>query len=300
MTDSFANLREQQTALDLQSECAASGFSVLSSWQAVQVHGDDAESFLQNLLTNDVKTAQPGEAQLSGFCQAKGRLLAVFWLLRRQDDFVLLLPADQADFLAQRLTMFKLRSKVEISPLSDHLLLAISGNIPVSSTAKINDTLAFSLVSAADSEAALAELEQTGLSQQSRLCWLQPLMRSGYPMIFAESRERFTPQQVNLDLAGGVSFRKGCYPGQEVVARLHYLGEAKRRLFLGEMAIADLSPTGSDIVNETGEVAGQLVQNCLLSDGRSLVQLSLKLTMAAQKLFLDNHEITEVQQLSTD
>lgn len=300
MTDSFANLRQQQTALDLQTDGATSGFSVLSAWQALQVHGDDAESFLQNLLTNDVKAAQPGEAQLSGFCQAKGRLLAVFWLLRRQDDFVLLLPADQADFLAQRLTMFKLRSKVEISLLSDHLLLAISGNIPVNCTAKINDTLAFSLVSAADSEAALAELEQAGLSQQSHLCWLQPLMRSGYPMIFAESRERFTPQQVNLDLAGGVSFRKGCYPGQEVVARLHYLGEAKRRLFLGEIAVADLPPAGSDIVNETGEVTGQLVQNCLVSEERTLVQLSLKLTMADQKLFLDNHEITEVRQLSTD
>ena len=119
-------------------------------------------------------------------------------------------------------------------------------------------------------------------------------------MIYAESRERFTPQQVNLDLAGGVSFRKGCYPGQEVVARLHYLGEAKRRLFLGEVAVADLPPPGSDIVNDTGEVAGQLVQSCPLGDGRSLVQLSLKLTMADQPLFLANHEITEVRQLVTN
>ena len=300
MTDSFAILREQQTALDQRSDCTSSGFSVLSDWLALRVSGDDAESFLQNLLTNDVKAAQPGEAQLTGFCQAKGRLLAIFWLIRRAEDFVLLLPADQADFLTQRLSMFKLRSKVEISPLSDHLLLAITNNNAVNYTAKINNMLAFSIVSASDSEVVLAELEQAGLSQQSRLCWLQPLIQAGYPMIYAESRERFTPQQVNLDLAGGVSFRKGCYPGQEVVARLHYLGEAKRRLFLGEVAVADLLPPGSDIVNDTGEVAGQLVQSCPLGDGRSLVQLSLKLAMADQPLFLANNEITEIRQLATN
>lgn len=301
MTDGLKILRAQQQQLDNSLDCKQSGFAVLLNWQAVQVSGDDAEGFLQNLLTNDVKAAQPGQAQLNGFCQAKGRLLAIFWLVRRDNAFLLLLPADQADFLAQRLTMFKLRSKVAITVADDVLLALPSREVCADISAGIDDRLAIAVLPATEIDSRLAQLQHAGLAQQASHCWQQTLLRGGYPMIFAESRERFTAQQVNLDLAGGVSFRKGCYPGQEVVARLHYLGDAKRRLFIGEVASDNLPPAGTDIHNRDGEVAGQLVQACPLDSHRSLLQLTLKLTMAEQTLFLaDNMPISNVSRLGGD
>ncbi|MEX0615239.1 MAG: hypothetical protein WD177_04940 [Methylophaga sp.] len=302
MTDGLDVLLAQQQRLDKSIDCQQIGYAVLSDWQAVLVAGEDAESFLQNLLTNDVKAAQPGEAQLNAFCQAKGRILAIFWLVRRGNDFVLLLPADQTDFLAQRLTMFKLRSKVDINVMANCLIFALpNNNDPAGISAKIGDALTIALLPAEDVDSALAQLHQAGLVQQASHCWQQVLLNNGYPMIFAASRERFTAQQVNLDLAGGVSFRKGCYPGQEVVARLHYLGEAKRRLFIGEVATTELPAPGTDIHNENNEVAGQLVQACLLDNGHSLVQLTLKLSMTGQTLFLpDQVEISGLNRLGSD
>lgn len=302
MTDGLNGLREQQQQLDKSIDCKQTGYAVLPDWQALQVAGDEAESFLQNLLTNDIKAAQPGQVQLNGFCQAKGRLLAVFWLLRRTDDFVIILPADQSAFLAQRLNMFKLRSKVAITELSDYTLLALpETRYCPNVSSRIDENSAIALIPAAELDATLAQLQQAGLNQQASHCWQQTLVRAGYPMIFAVTRERFTAQQVNLDLAGGVSFRKGCYPGQEVVARLHYLGEAKRRLFIGEVSTRDLPAAGTDINNLEGEVAGQLVQACPLDEARSLIQLTLKLTMADQTLLLtDNIEISGLRQLGKD
>lgn len=302
MTDGLNVLLEQQQQLNKSIDCTQTGFAVLPDWQALLVAGEDAESFLQNLLTNDVKAAQAGQAQLNAFCQAKGRILAIFWLVRRGNDFVLLLPADQADFLAQRLTMFKLRSKVDITVMTDCLVIALpNNNDHAGISAKIGEALAIALLPAEDVDSTLTQLHQAGLAQQATHCWQQVLLRNGYPMIFAASRERFTAQQVNLDLANGVSFRKGCYPGQEVVARLHYLGEAKRRLFIGEVASIELPPPGTDINNADGEVAGQLVQSCTLDSERSLVQLTLKLSMTGQTLFLPDHiEISGLSRLGSD
>ncbi len=302
MTDGLKVLLEQQQKLDDTLDCGQTGFAMLPDWQAVLVTGEDAESFLQNLLTNDVKAAQPGQAQLNAFCQAKGRILAIFWLMRRNNEFLLLLPSDQADFLAQRLTMFKLRSKVDINVMTDCLVLALPNNSDHADiSAKIGQALTIALLPAKDIDRTMTQLHQAGLNQQASHCWQQVMVRHGYPMIFAASRERFTAQQVNLDLAGGVSFRKGCYPGQEVVARLHYLGEAKRRLFVGEVANTELPPPGTDINTADGEVAGQLVQACRLNDGRSLVQLTLKLTMTEQTLYLPDHnEISGLTRLGND
>jgi len=302
MTDGLNILLEQQQKLDETLDCEQTGFAVFPDWQALLVTGEDAENFLQNLLTNDVKAAQSGQAQLNAFCQAKGRILAIFWLIRHGNDFVLLLPADQADFLLQRLTMFKLRSKVDITVMTDCLVLALPSNDEHADiSAKIGDALTIALLPAKDVDRTLTQLHQAGLTQQASHCWQQVMVRNGYPMIFAASRERFTAQQVNLDLAGGVSFRKGCYPGQEVVARLHYLGEAKRRLFVGEVASTELPLPGTDVNNADGEVAGQLVQACRLNDGRSLVQITLKLTMAEQTLYLPDHiEISGLTRLGSD
>ncbi|MDX1572601.1 MAG: hypothetical protein R3341_01150 [Methylophaga sp.] len=300
MTEALNVLREQQQQLDKSFDCEHRGFAILPDWQAVQVSGEDAESFLQNLLTNDVKAAQPDQAQLNGFCQAKGRLLAIFWLVRRADDFVLILPTDQVDFLTQRLNMFKLRSKVVITNLNDLALITLpDAKYCQNFASRVADNAALALVPIEELDTTLEQLQNAGLKQQARHCWLQALLQGGYPMIFAASRERFTAQQVNLDLAGGVSFRKGCYPGQEVVARLHYLGEAKRRLFIGEVQTTDLPAPGADINNEAGDVAGQLVQSCQLDAARSLIQFTLKLTMAEQKLLLpDNIAVNNIRQLS--
>lgn len=301
MTDLLPTLLKAQQQFATGADCQKAGYTLLMDWQALQISGDDADSFLQNLLTNDVKAAQAGQAQLTAFCQAKGRLLAVFWLVRRADDFVLLLPTEQAAFLVQRLTMFKLRSKVTIQPLSEQVLLGLTNTrAELAGRINITDNLAILLSTPEHLSELHAILDNQQLAHQPASCWQQQMLRAGLPMIFAASRELFTAQQVNLDLAGGVSFRKGCYPGQEVVARLHYLGEAKRRLFIAEAHCSELPQPGSEILTTDGEIAGHLVQACPLDSPRCLLQMTLKLSMAGQNLLLpDNTAISKLHQLAS-
>ena len=213
----------------------------------LELTGPDAQAFLQAQVPSDVRLLTSDRAQISGWCTAKGRLLTTFviWPVSNSDQggYRLLLASDVADSIAKRLKMYVLRLKVQISRLEDTVygLLnppATLGDLTLpTETWQIthgNDLTAIRLNSSqvllTGSSTALAALGNT-VSTGAPEVWLRADITQGFPLVTAATSEHYVPQMVNLDKLGGVSFKKGCYPGQEIVARTHYLGKIKRHLY---------------------------------------------------------------------
>jgi len=217
----------------------------LTDWGVIRASGADARSFLHGQLTQDVLHLQPGQARLAGYCSAKGRLLASFvvWV----DDGGDLLLACSADLLPavhKRLSMFVLRAKCKLTDATAELpLWGVAGHPDQAPALAVWATGAWSgatLVRLPDAPQEGGSTERylwTGTASPPLPAldvdtwrWLEVL--SGVPRIAAPTVEQFVPQMVNLELVGGVNFQKGCYPGQEVVARSQYRGTLKRRAYV--------------------------------------------------------------------
>jgi tRNA-modifying protein YgfZ len=229
----------------------------LSHNALLDVTGDDAVAFLHGQLTNDVQSLPPGAAQWTGWCSPKGRLLATFLLLRRAESCALLLPAEIAPGIARRLGMFVLRSRVKIADASASIArLAFAGKTAGAIVARhwgftpdamrsiekdgatciALDPERFVIFVPMENAPALWEKLAEHATPAGPDAWSWSLARAGIPVIGAATQDAFVPQMANFDLVGGVSFRKGCYPGQEIVARTHYRGILKRRMALVHLA----------------------------------------------------------------
>lgn len=252
---------------------AESGIAKLEEYGLLHVAGDDARAFLHAQLTNDVAHLAPGRARVAGWCTAKGRLLATFLLVPVAGGFLLQLSRDLVPSVARRLQLFVLRSKVKITDASaqwvqfgvwgaeagEPLLVVESGD-----TILVNIEPGRSLV--------LAAIDAADRFAPTRPSadWTLAEIRSGRPLIAAPTQDQFVPQMVNLELAGGVDFQKGCYPGQEVVARAQYRGAVKRRMFRlrgaalrpGQELYSDDAPgqPSGMVVNAAGEESLAVLQ----------------------------------------
>lgn len=239
------------------------------AFQVLEFKGPDAASFLLSQLTNQLPEA--GYHQLQGYCSANGRLLAILRLWSPEPErFLALLPQSLAEQTAKRLRMFVLRAKVVISLLPHQVHGAWLDAAQPSPGAVLDlEDDGFALgVSAGPSGTARAwiiaqasmSLVATAPAPASQDDWLAEEMVCGQAWVWPETVERFVPQMVNLELVGGVSFTKGCYPGQEVVARSHYLGKLKTRMFLVRWRGAAASP-GQTVCDGAGEVQGDVVMS---------------------------------------
>jgi tRNA-modifying protein YgfZ len=190
----------------------------------IKISGRDAESFLQAQLSNDISLLKQKMIQLNAYCQHQGKILALFWVMRDHDSFLLSFPRDLLEKIQSRLKMFVIMSDVEIEDISDN-----SNQIGViNETYKEAYTLDNNLSLIIENSKSKSKSNVESLSDE----WIKASIDSLLPEIFLTTSEKFVPQMLNLDINEiGVNFSKGCYPGQEVVARLHYLGSAKRRLF---------------------------------------------------------------------
>ncbi|WP_297813357.1 hypothetical protein [uncultured Methylophaga sp.] len=281
----------------------------------IQVAGEEAASFLQNLLTNDVNALAVNQAQLSGFCNPKGRLLTIFRLIRREQDFLIALPKELAEAITQRLTMFKLRSKVDISLaedlyafglLADDAALGAENNWHGKTVdeglliTQPGQQARYLMVADESGCKAVAQWLDEGWQLGSEAAWQLQDIEAGLPMIFNDSKESFTPQQVNLDLVDGVSFKKGCYPGQEVVARLHYLGSPSRRLFLGRIHDTELPAINTAVTGDNGETLGHVVQAQFSAENQILCQLTMKLSGLEKAAMLAGNEVQSLSALAEE
>ncbi len=228
----------------------------LSHYGVLAIGGDDAESFLQGQFTNDVKALGDGQAQWNGWCSPKGRLLVTFLLWREQSRYFLMMPMALLPGIQKRLTMFVFRSKVIITLASDTLqLLGVTAGGATATTAAIHQltdvvppTTDFSsvtndqyrLIRLAENRyliVAQSNAAEQIWNQLAAACLIAPAgrwdlanIRAGIFEVTPTTQDTFVPQMANFELIGGVNFRKGCYPGQEIVARTQYRGILKRRM----------------------------------------------------------------------
>lgn len=235
----------------------------------IAVAGEEAAKFLHGQLTNDVEHLGQGEARFAGFCTPKGRLQASFLMWRDAQAVYLQLPRAIQAPLQKRLSMFVLRTKARLRDASDEApfaaMLGLGGAAAQAALAAHADALpaapmgktegafgtvlrlgdAFGaprylwLTSAETAAAALAGLKAT-LALGGNQAWRLAAIHAGEPQVSSATQEQFVPQMINLELLGGVNFKKGCYPGQEIVARTKYLGKIKRRAALASVDHAEV------------------------------------------------------------
>lgn len=256
----------------------------LSQYATLRVSGVDAQSFLQNLLSNDIKEVDNAHAQRSSFNSAKGRILATFLICRDKDDYLLQLPAALADAMRKKLSMYVLRAKVVITD-AGLISLGLSGELPKElkhcealpplGACDIGNALAIRiddkrlmLCTALDNAPALWQMLSSQAKPVGSSCWDWLDIRAGFPAVLPATQEQFVPQMANLDLIGGINFKKGCYPGQEIVARMHYLGKLKRRMYLAHLDCADVPQPGDDLYSEEmAEQACGMIANAAKAPG---------------------------------
>ncbi|MDD2776801.1 MAG: folate-binding protein [Gallionella sp.] len=259
----------------------------LSQFGALRVSGEDAQSFLQNLFSNDIRTVTATQAQLSSFNSAKGRMLASLLVYQDGADYVLQLPRSLSDMLRKKLSMYVLRSKVKITDVSDELvaigvsgkdvadkLAALFGALPTENLGVVsNETTLlirwtdtrFQLMIRAEQAAAL--WQSLNLTPVGSACWDWLTIQAGIPVILPATQEQFVAQMVNFEQLGGVNFKKGCYPGQEIVARMQYLGKLKRRMYRGHLTSP--AQVGDELFSAdmAGQASGMVVNVAPAPDG---------------------------------
>lgn len=267
----------------------------------IRATGPEAQGFLQSQLTNDAKRLMPTQGQLSGYCSPKGRLLAVFTLLQLgAEDFALALPLALVAPTLKRLRMFVLRSKLTLSDASAELpALGVMGDEVAGALSTQGFMVPSSDYGVAQHDgvwllrrpgpvprfelraapARLAALQQIlNLPAASSDDWALAEVLAGIPQVTAETSDQFVPQTINLDTAGGVSFTKGCYPGQEIVARVHYLGRIKQRLRLAQCPQV-LAP-GTSLLDANGKSVAEVMAAAAHPQAGAVLSLSLDVSHA--------------------
>ena len=231
----------------------------LTRYGLLSVTGDDARDFLHAQLTRDIRALPADRAALAGWCSAKGRLLASLLVIPAPQGFLLQLSRDLAAPVAKRLSMFVLRSKVKVADESEQWVqdglwdvdsdapeVAWEGGV---ATVKVGERRALQIGPASAMTAAPTAPEEA---------WTLQEIRAGRPLITSATQDQFVPQMVNLEKLGGIDWQKGCYPGQEIVARAQYRGQVKRRMVhLRAPAGTELSPgqeyQGGVVVDRAGD-----------------------------------------------
>ncbi len=237
------------------------GVAPLSSWGVIRVEGADAAAFLHGQLTQDFALLGLGEARLAAFCTAKGRMLASFIGFKRSPtEIVLLCSRDLLAPTLKRLSMFVLRSKAKLTDATadfqiwglagDAIKLIAKDDQPAWTTGTL-DTQNLIFLYPADGQPRALLVAPAGEPLPAALAaapvlsealWHWGEVRSGIATLSAPIAEAFVPQMLNYESIGGVSFKKGCYPGQEIVARSQFRGTLKRRAFLAHVAPDDAAP----------------------------------------------------------
>ncbi|WP_028213115.1 YgfZ/GcvT domain-containing protein [Paraburkholderia mimosarum] len=295
------------TAADFDAVLKGGAYAILPQFGVIDATGDDASSFLHSQLTNDVQHLEVAGARLAGYCSPKGRLLASFLTWKTGDTIRLLISKDVQAAVQKRLSMFVLRAKARLTDDSDKLLVVgLAGDVrgalasvfdalPDGVHVKVDDpsgtlirmpdaagVLRYLWVGPKEAvQARLAKLDYA-VKRVPPAVWDWLDIRAGEPRITQAVSEQFVPQMVNYDVLGGVNFRKGCYPGQEIVARSQYRGTIKRRTALANVAASpDIVHAGTELFHsdDPGQPCGMVVNAAAAPEGG--VDLLAEIKLAA-------------------
>ncbi|HQN65905.1 MAG TPA: folate-binding protein YgfZ [Methylophilus sp.] len=290
----------------------------LSHLGLLEISGADAVSFLQGQVTNDVKLLTGSNAHYTAYCNPKGRLLALFLAFTHADHLHLQLPKSLVEPIAKRLRMYVLRSKVEIKDVSNEIvkfgingpeaasILASSlGDLPsedfdllslenctVMRLPTISDHSRFEIFASAENAIALWNLLNKQCQPAGKACWDWLDIQVGIPEIYPSTQEQFVPQMLNLDALNAINYKKGCYTGQEIVARTHYLGTVKRRTFLAHITCQHEPAAGDKLLDLQGNECGQIVRVAAGLDKGFDVLAELRLeAQANMQIVWNNHPL---------
>lgn len=282
--------------------CALAQFAVLT------VSGNDAAQFLQGQTTCNVNDITESRASLGAFCNAKGRTISTFLLVKIKGAFALIMPSVLLEKVRKKLQMYILRADVTLTDSSDQYCLiglSVSGecsdlDLPKHDleTIGLNGYLV-KLPSDVPRYLMIADA-RTAMDQWSKLTgdahfqiknsghWLYLDILAGVPWLTMETSEEFIPQMLNLDKLGAISFNKGCYTGQEIIARTHYLGKSKRELYLAESDATPAPAPNTNIIDLTGQTAGKVLQAQTAGAGCKMLVVLESEQISSEKLTLDN------------
>jgi folate-binding protein YgfZ len=262
--------------------------SDLSHFGLIRFSGPDTQAFLQGQTTKDVKRLGPNASQYGAHCTPKGRVFANFLLWQRGDDYYMELPALLAEPTRRRFNKYVLRSKVALADVSDNwVCVGVAGPNASPAVEKLfgrapqpHETLQyegckimglpgfrFAMIALPDQAIDLWQALLNEATPVGATIWGWHDIRAGIPWITAPTQEQFLPQMLNMDLIGAVSFSKGCYPGQEIVARAHYLGNLKRRMYLANVVSETALYPGDELFASDGGAAGIVVNAAPSPDG---------------------------------
>jgi len=274
--------------------CAGTVIADLSHFGLLKISGADARDFLQNQLTNDVNKLDHGQSQYSAWCNNKGRVISLLLVLRFDDFYLLLLPNALAKTVGQKLAMYVLRTDVKLEQITDQVIFGIAGPDSRSEIATVklkaptrefnhtfNDDILISQIPGLTPRYIIITDVPKAQDIWSKLdvrsapvganAWGLSAIRAGIPIINEDTTEKFVPQMLNLHELPAVDFKKGCYPGQEVVARMHYLGKLKRKMYHIEIARTKPAASGEKLISPSStsaQGAGNIVTSALNGDGK--------------------------------
>lgn len=280
---------------------------LLDDIAVLEIGGEDRVAFLQGQLTCDVTALPAGTAGLAGWCDARGRLQTTALLIDTGPGFLMLLPAAHADAIARRLRLYVLRSRVSVAPLE----AAVAGGPATTAPEPGGETPAPPTPAApavlagigrdpdrrilvGDAPAVFAAARAGGIGLMDPGAWRLDDIRAGIPVVVPETAGEFVPQMINLDLLDAVSFSKGCYIGQEIIARTHYRGRIKRRMFRFA-AEGPPPPAGEPVRGTRGEV-GKVVNAAAAGGGAELLAV-VYLDDLAGELWLGEQERRALKRL---
>jgi len=307
----------------------------LASESVLHVTGEDAEAFLQGQFSNDITVLDTPSSQLSTWSSPKGRVIALFRIIRIDGGYLIKLPTVLLESVLKRLRMFAMlptapgkglrptdvsKSQVVIEPRDDLIAIGVSGNSAVSHMGDAGGAQPNETVDASDelwitrvlgenprfevigTVEKVSELWSTCLAtckMADESVWRLQNIDAGIPSINDKTTEAFVLQMLNLHLIDGVSFKKGCFPGQEVVARMHYLGKLKRQMFrLGYDG--DAAPAPGDEIYKAGggSAVGKIVDVAGVAANENRLLAVMAIDATEEPLFLDKEASQPVQLLT--
>jgi folate-binding protein YgfZ len=254
----------------------------------VLLSGPDTRTFLQGQISTDVRKLTADAVLLTSCNSPQGRVQAVLWLLERGEEILLVTSAELIEHTAARLKKYVLRAKVSIEPHAmavfgrmESAVAAVPWTAPLPQ--RFQDTVNV-IQWPGGRQLLVAPAGETQADETFVRAWQLADIRNGIPTVHTQTHERFVAQMLNLDLLGGVSFDKGCYTGQEIIARTHFRGTVKRRMLRYEVA-GTVPPPGARIVAGE-EPAGEVATSCATANGSELLAV-IQLSHIERELHVD-------------
>ena len=309
VTDKYGLQYNNNISNEIEKVCNDYSMSLLGNKVLIRCSGDDAENFLNTQFTNDIKNLQDSQPQLSGYCNPKGRLMSVFYIFQLDGVHYIYTTLDTKNILLEKLNMYKMMSKVDFEVL-DNILIGIS-NSPESNNPydaveleekkaiKYKDSIIFKLennkiIVSAHLENLKDLINTDEINILGYKSWDYLDIENLVPFISEMHIESFTPQMISLDNLNGVSFTKGCYPGQEIVARTHYLGASKKALFYVNIkSDHEINIDDGILKHDDKKLVGNIINITRVTESNYSCLASLRKEFVDNKLIINEGDLIE-------